>query len=336
MKKLLAIVLALVVIMGMSLGVVTANEVEYDGLIADAIEGEGTLSTLSAALNATGLDEALRGDGPFTVFAPTDEAFDALEDGVVDKLLANPEILEKVLLYHVVAGQFLAADAIDLDGEDVETLLGQTVAISVNAEVMVNSATVTDPDLTCNNGVIHVIDEVLLPALDIIDTAIMAPDFYTLVSAIEAAGLEEALKGEGPFTCFAPTDDAFGKLPEGLLEELLDNTDDLSKVLLYHVVSGEVTSADVLNLDGEEVETLLGQMIIISLEGDGVFVNDAEVTDVDIECSNGIIHVLDSVLIPDLEEEVDEELPETGLSFPYALMGVLVIGAGMGLKKQRK
>ncbi len=141
---------------------------------------------------------------------------------------------------------------------------------------------------------------------DIVDTAIAADDFETLVDAVVAADLVDALRAEGPFTVFAPTDEAFAALPEGTLESLLEDTDALADILLYHVVSGAVFAEDVVELDGAEVETLQGQSVTITIDEDGnVFVDDAQVTQTDIEATNGVIHVLDAVITPPEDTETE-------------------------------
>ncbi len=134
---------------------------------------------------------------------------------------------------------------------------------------------------------------------DIVDTAVDAGSFSTLVAAVDAAGLVETLKGEGPFTVFAPTDDAFAALPEGTVEDLLkpENKDKLTSILTYHVVPGKVMSSDLS--DGMTAETVEGSEVTIGTEG-GVTVNDANVTTADIEASNGVIHVIDKVLMPSM------------------------------------
>ena len=134
--------------------------------------------------------------------------------------------------------------------------------------------------------------------MDVVDTAINADDFNTLVTAITEADLVEALKAEGPFTVFAPTDAAFAALPEGVLDGLLENTDELRNVLLYHVVSGKVMAEDVVGLDGEMVETLFGEDVMVKVEDGMVYINDAQVITTDIEATNGVIHVIDAVLVP--------------------------------------
>ena len=139
---------------------------------------------------------------------------------------------------------------------------------------------------------------------DIVDTAVAAGDFTTLAAALEAAGLVETLKGEGPFTVFAPTDAAFAKLPAGTVDTLLkDPKGDLTQILTYHVVPGKVLAADVVKLDGQKVTTVQGGDLTVGVDGDKVSLTDAagntvNVTATDVEASNGVIHVIDGVLMP--------------------------------------
>ena len=132
---------------------------------------------------------------------------------------------------------------------------------------------------------------------DIVTTAVEAGNFKTLATALTETGLIEALQGDGPFTVFAPTDDAFAKLPEGTVESLLEDKETLKNILLYHVVSGEVTSKEVVNLT--KAETLNGKNINIKVSKGTVMINDAKVTGADVMASNGVIHVIDTVLIPE-------------------------------------
>ena len=134
--------------------------------------------------------------------------------------------------------------------------------------------------------------------MDIVDTAVSAGSFGTLVAAVKAAGLVDTLKGEGPFTVFAPTDDAFAKLPEGTLQDLLkpENKEKLKAILTYHVVAGKVMAADVVGMTS--AKTVNGQSLAIKVEGETVMVDDAKVVKTDIECSNGVIHVIDTVVLP--------------------------------------
>ena len=133
---------------------------------------------------------------------------------------------------------------------------------------------------------------------DVLDVALEADDFNTLITAVIEADLVAALKGDGPFTVFAPTDEAFAALPDGVLEGLLNNKEQLADILLYHVVSGKVMAEDVVEMNGAMVDTLHGEKIVINIKNDMVYINNSQVTVTDIEASNGVIHVIDTVLIP--------------------------------------
>lgn len=268
--------------------------------IVDTAVKAGSFKTLVAAVKAAGLVETLKGEGPFTVFAPTDAAFARLPKGTVESLLKpeNKAKLQAILTYHVVPGKVLASDVVKLSG--AKTVQGQQIDIAVkNGQVSVDAAKVLKTDILTSNGVIHVIDNVILPAdKDIVDTAVAAGSFNTLVAAVKAAGLVEALKAEGPLTVFAPTDDAFGKLPEGTVETLLkpENKDQLVAILTYHVVSGKVMASDVVELS--EAPTLNGKAASVQVQGGNVRIDKATVIATDIETSNGVIHVIDEVLLP--------------------------------------
>jgi len=393
-------------------------------IVENAIEA-GNFTTLVAAVSAAGLVDTLSGPGPFTVFAPTDDAFAKLPAGTIDTLLADPAgDLTDILLYHVVSGKVMAADVVNLTS--ATAVSGRILPIDTSDGVMVDGAKVVVTDIECSNGVIHVIDTVMIPPaaqyqasdtgsagfvtnvyntmlgrdpdvdglnsfaggldsgawgaaevfsavvfsqesmdmmagysnqmfaeslykvlgrsadadgaatwkamldagsskqdvvnaftrstefillaksygvtpftdnLDTIPvTAIKAGSFSTLVAAVGAAGLVDTLSGEGPFTVFAPTDDAFAKLPAGTIDTLLaDPSGTLTDILLYHVVSGKVMAADVVNLTS--APTVGGQSLSIDTS-DGVMVDGAKVIITDIHCSNGVIHVIDTVMIP--------------------------------------
>lgn len=275
--------------------------------IVDTAVADGRFTTLVAAVEAAGLVETLKGEGPFTVFAPTDDAFAALPEGTVESLLLpeNKQQLTDILLYHVVSGKVMAADVTGL--ESATTVLGKDIAIKVDmGNVYINDAQVIITDIETSNGVIHVIDAVILPPSDeeaesntIVDIAVADGRFTTLVAALQAAELVETLSGEGPFTVFAPTDDAFAALPAGTVEDLLlpENKQALTDILLDHVVSGKVMAADVVGLTS--ATTVLGKDLTITVTDGKVFLNDTvEVIITDIEASNGVIHVIDAVLLP--------------------------------------
>ena len=284
------------------------------GTIVDIAVGAGDFNTLVAAVTAAGLAETLQGEGPFTVFAPTDAAFAALPEGTVEALLEDPAgALTDILLYHVVAGKVMSGDL--SDGMTAETVQGAPITVGIaDGVVTINEATVVVADIEASNGVIHVIDAVILPPAEeeaaaeeapaelgtIVDIAVGAGDFNTLVAAVTAAGLAETLQGEGPFTVFAPTDAAFAALPEGTVEALLeDPAGALTDILLYHVVAGKVMSGDLS--DGMTAETVQGAPITVGIVDGVVTINEATVVAADIEASNGVIHVIDAVILPPAE-----------------------------------
>ncbi|WP_406656254.1 fasciclin domain-containing protein [Methanolobus sp. ZRKC2] len=478
--------------------------------IATTVADTESFGTLLVALETANLVDTLDSEGPFTVFAPTDEAFDKLPEGTVEALLADEEALNSVLTYHVVSGEYNSSSIVELD--NLTTVQGENVTISVvDDTVMINNATVTTTDIETSNGVIHIIDEVLIPPSmveemdnmtnatdtnttdanvtdtnvtdtnvtdanatdtnatdanatdsnetdeEVVDTALIGDDFVetnevnitesgyspskilitsgdgvtwvntddqshtvtakdgsfdsgpiepgsmysvlvsgtveytstgeedtyegiistgegvtdeavtendtadnvteediadnvtendtadnvteedmadnvteedmtdnesvdgnvtiaatvadtesfgTLLVALETANLVDTLDGEGPFTVFAPTDEAFDKLPEGTVEALLADEEALNSVLTYHVVSGEYNSSALVELDN--LTTVQGENVTISVVNDTVMINNATVTTTDIETSNGVIHVIDEVLIPpSMVEEMD-------------------------------
>lgn len=268
--------------------------------IVDTAVAAGSFKTLAAALQAADLVDALKGEGPFTVFAPTDEAFAKLPEGTVEMLLKpeNKAKLAAILTYHVVPGAVSSKEVVKLNG--AATLEGQRVNIVVDdGKVTVDNANVVKTDIECSNGVIHVIDSVILPeSKNLVEVAAGADTFNTLIAAAKAAGLAEALTGEGPLTVFAPTDDAFAKLPEGTVEMLLkpENKEKLAAILKYHVVAGRVYSEQAL--EAKEAETLLGPSIKIGVWGGKAMVNKSGLVATDIDAANGVIHVIDSVLMP--------------------------------------
>ena len=268
--------------------------------IVDTAVGAGSFKTLAAALGAADLVDTLKGDGPFTVFAPTDEAFKKLPEGTVAELLKpeNKAALAGILTYHVVPGSVMAEQVVKLTG--ATTVNGQRVDIKVDDNgVMVDGAKVVTTDIKCDNGVIHVIDSVILPADKTIpETASAAGSFGTLLAAVGAGGLAETLGSEGPFTVFAPTDEAFGALPAGTIETLLkpENKQQLVDILTYHVIPGRVYSPDALA--AKNAKTLQGTTVAIAATESGASVNGARLLTTDLDASNGVIHVLDEVLIP--------------------------------------
>ena len=295
------------------------NDEAVSKTIVDIAVEDGRFGTLVTALQAAGLVDTLSGEGPFTVFAPTDDAFAALPDGIVAGLLEDVPALTEVLTYHVVSGSVLAETVVGLTS--AATLQGEEVTIEVIdpnrppltiGNVMIDGATVIITDIVGSNGVIHVLDAVILPSAiaaslaesedpmvvskTIVDIAVEDGRFGTLVTALQAAGLVDTLSGEGPFTVFAPTDDAFAALPDGVVAGLLEDVPALTEVLTYHVVSGSVLAEQVVGLTS--AMTLQGSDVEVSVVDGSVMIDGAKVIITDIVGSNGVIHVIDAVILP--------------------------------------
>ena len=256
----------------------------------------GVHNSLVAALQHANLVATLGGPGPFTVFAPTDQAF--TDAGINLNDFDTPEenqTLTEILLHHVVSASVPSADV--KDGMMATTVNGDKVKFTVsNGAVSVGAAQVTTPDVLSSNGIIHVIDKVLMPPVDIPATAQTTGIHNSLVAAVIQADLLPTLQGPGPFTVFAPTDQAF--TDAGIDLASLDTPagkQQLSDILLYHVVSAEVPAKNVS--DCMLADAANGQQLSFSV-GDSVMVNDANVTLTDVITSNGLIHVIDKVLMP--------------------------------------
>ena len=260
----------------------------------------GIHDSLVNALTAANLVTTLQGDGPFTVFAPTDDAFAAAGIDLTSSF-NNEEItqLTDILTYHVVAGQVLAGDL--SDGMTASTVYPGNLTFTVNSDgVMVNDANVISANVPASNGVIHVIDKVLMPPTNLVDipTVATSTGIHTaLVAALAQADLVTTLQGDGPFTVFAPTDDAF--TAAGIDLSTFDTDEEiatLADILTYHVVSGAVMSSDLT--DGMTATAVNTDSLTFTVTADGVMVNDANVVSADVEASNGVVHVIDKVLMP--------------------------------------
>ena len=261
----------------------------------------GSLQTLLTAAKAAGMVDALRGKGPLTVFAPSDAAFDKLSKDTLTSLLKpeNKAKLAAILSFHVVVGEVPAS--VVVASKSLTSLQGEPLLIDSKDGVKIGTAKVTKTDVWASNGVIHIIDSVMLPPerKDIVATAIAAGSFKTLVKALTAGGLAEALQGEGPFTVFAPTDAAFGKLDSATLADLLrpENKAKLVSILKYHVVAGRVLARDVVGIEGATTLEGSAAPIVVSKNG-AVCVGGANVVSTDVLASNGVIHVIDAVMLP--------------------------------------
>lgn len=314
---------------GMHAAMGMTGTINVIGTVVDIIVNSDSHQTLESAVIAANLAETLNGDGPFTVFAPSDNAFDGLPEGALDLILANADQLTDVLLNHVHSGNVLSTDL--SDGMSVSTLNQTNLSVSIDGmTVMIDLATVTQADLIATNGVVHVIDKVLLPDFGQVDTTVYSiikasPIHTILETAIDAAELGETLSGDGPFTVFAPTDDAFDALPTGLLDELLADVSSLTEILLHHVHSGNVLSTDLT--DEMEVPTLNNDVLIVSLDAGVVMIDMSTVIQADILASNGVVHVLNTVLLADDEPTlINTFFNEKDVKYLYTinLLGELV------------
>jgi transforming growth factor-beta-induced protein len=269
-----------------------------------AIEDEN-FSILVEALTKANLVSALEGTGPYTVFAPSNDAFSALfaELGVSGINELSAEALEPILLYHVINAQVKSSDISNGYVTTMNTAtpdnMGSSLLVNIDNGVMLNnSSKVSTADIMGNNGIIHVIDQVILPP-SVVDLAITNGNFSILVDALIKADLVNALSSEGPFTVFAPTNAAFETLFSDLGVTGIDDltAEALAPILLYHVVGDNVNAAEVasgmvptLNTDSD---------LNIKVSEMGVQINDASnVIVVDVQGSNGVIHVIDKVVLP--------------------------------------
>lgn len=273
--------------------------------IVDTAVKAGNFKTLVAAVQAAGLVDTLKGPGPFTVFAPTDEAFAKIPKATLDGLLADKALLTAVLGYHVLSSTVVRAD-VPL-GKAITPLSGGFFKIESAGGLKITDgrnrvSTITATDILASNGVVHLVDRVLLPAnKDIVATAAALPDFSILVEAVVAAGLAGTLQGTGPFTVFAPTNAAFAALLTELglsKARLLADTALLTKVLTYHAVPARVLQAEVpVNT---AITTVQGQSFTVnaSLAITDQSMRSSTIVATDVFASNGVIHVVDKVLLP--------------------------------------
>ncbi len=321
MKKSMMILFSVVMLVVMAVGSVGAANVadssDFVPNIMDIAAADDRFDTLEAAVKAANLADALAAPGNLTVFAPTDDAFAALPAELINALLADPSgALTQILLYHVVPGSFDSSAV--LASSSLATLQGNDLTVSLrNGKPYVNDSQIILTDIHAKNGIIHVIDAVMVPPVALPDTgtsemmvdksglptiaeiAIADGRFDTLVAALSAAGLAETFLQPGDYTVFAPTDDAFAALPAGTVETLLaDPKGLLTDILLFHVVSDSL-SRDQIATDDNIPTLLAGRSLTVNHEGSNIVdINGAKLLITDIQASNGTIHVIDSVLIP--------------------------------------
>jgi uncharacterized surface protein with fasciclin (FAS1) repeats len=297
--------------------------------IVSYLENDGRFTTLLTALEVANLKETLATGGPFTLMAPTDEAFAQVPADLLEAVLADQELLTKVLLYHVLDGRQGAGSLIYRS--TATTLEGNPILVTVeNRKVKVNGNTVLNANRYTGNGIVHVVDGVLLPPdpaitiNSIVDILELDGRFTTLLAALEATDLKEAVATLPALTLFAPTDEAFAALPEGTVEALLADPDALANILLYHVL-GERKGAIQLLLAGS-ADTLQGDAISISLEHYKVWINESTVLSPNVKGPNGIVHVIDAVLLPPMPSDNLVSLLENDGRFTTLLTALELTG----------
>jgi transforming growth factor-beta-induced protein len=284
-----------------------SDDLKQVGNIVEVAQASGNFKTLLAAAKAAGLADTLATKENLTVFAPTDAAFAKLPAGTIDALLKDVPALRNILTYHVVDGKVPSSVAVTL--KEATMLNGQKVSVRYDGkELFINESKVITADIKAKNGIIHVIDTVLIPAApavglgnvaelgNIVEVASAAGSFKTLLAAAGAAGLADTLATTENITLFAPTDEAFAKLPAGTVEALLNDLPALRNILTYHVIGARVPASDAVTLT--EATMLNGAKVKVRFDGQDLFINDSKVITKDIKAKNGIIHIIDTVLIP--------------------------------------
>ena len=278
-------------------GSIIVNNVSNNS-VYDIVSNSADHTTLKTAIDACSLDGVLAGPGPFTLFAPTDSAFSNLPAGTVTALLSNIPALTQILEHHVVADSVMSTML--TNNQIVNTLLGTDVTVTINANgVYIDNAMVTFADIVADNGVVHIIDAVLMPSTStnsIYEIVSNSNSHTTLKTAIDACSLYGTLSGPGPFTLFAPTDSAFNLLPSGTLTALLNDIPQLTSILLHHAVNDSVMSTMLTN--NQIVTTINGTDITVTINSGGVYIDNAKVTFADIIADNGVVHIIDLVLLP--------------------------------------
>lgn len=272
-----------------------------EGNIIQVIEQSG-LNTLVALVGKAGLVDTLKQIPACTVFGPTDEAFERLPPALLLELTSNVTLLAEVLKFHVLGSNVYSSDlSNDLLAESLFAPFKVRANIYDRGSVITaQGERVINPNVNATNGVLHVINGVMLPAFYNIPVFVTKDrHFSTLLTAVKTAGLVETLEG-GPFTLFAPTDEAFAKLPADVLKRLLEDKDALTKVLTYHVVPTTVYAAAIVYDPTRvaELKTVEGQNVILRYDESGVQVDNARVVEADLSVTNGVIHAIDTVLIP--------------------------------------
>ncbi len=288
--------------------------------IYDIVSNSTDHTTLKAAVDACGLGGVLSDPAAtLTLFAPTDAAFNALPAGTVTALLADIPLLTDILKHHVVGASVMSSML--SNNQVVTTLLGTDVTVTINSSgVYIDNAMVTIADIVADNGVVHVIDAVLVPPTTIYDIVSNSSAHTTLKAAVDACGLDGFLSDPAAtLTLFAPTDAAFNALPAGTVTALLADIPLLTDILKHHVVGASVMSSMLSN--NQVVTTLLGTDVTVTINSMGVYIDNAMVTVADIVADNGVVHVIDAVLIPTTTDIIDYSNLEKTYLYSVNILG---------------
>jgi len=318
--------------------------------IIETAQANGGFTTLLAALEAASLTSALEADGNFTVFAPTDAAFDMVGEKLLNAIIEDTDTLTALLQQHVVGASVDSLTALTLNGAQAETLGGALIDVLIQTNgdgervLTFGGATVVQKDIQTTNGIIHVIDAVVVgdvtlpaPQMTITDIVKSQPEnFSTLLAALEATDLDMTLDTlDGSFTVFAPTNAAFEKLGQDAITALLSDTDTLNDILLYHVLSGQVLAADAVSVAQSNmpmVEALNEDNITLSLSGETLYLNLSQVTATNVMAQNGIVHVIDTVLTPPAERGVPTDtIGETAVAAGFSTLVSLLDTANINI-----
>ena len=254
----------------------------------------GVFTDLAGGVVSAGLVDTLRGAGPFTVFAPTDAAFGKLPPAVLKAVQNDPAMLKTVLTYHVVPGLLMAAT---LKPGKLTSVAGAELTVTKDGDTTyINGSPIAKADVLASNGVIHVMGDVLVPPLgDVVKVATTLPGFATLAKLLTDADLVKTLQGAGPFTVFAPTDDAFARVPSATLTAVGADPKLLAKVLTYHVVAGKLSTSD---LKPGKLTTVAGVDLTVTRTDGVVSIDGHPIAVGNVQATNGVIHVMGDVLLP--------------------------------------
>jgi transforming growth factor-beta-induced protein len=300
-------------------GATTSTTASGPDIVGTALTA-GVFTELAGLATDAGLVPTLRG-GPFTVFAPTDDAFAKVPVAILHAVQADPKLLATVLTYHVVPGALKVAD---LKPGPLKTVAGIDLTVTKDGDTTyINGNPIAKGDITASNGVIHVMGDVLVPPIgDISKVATTLPGFATLAKLVTAADLVKTLQGDGPFTVFAPTDDALAKLPADVVKAITSDPALLKKVLTYHVVAGKLSTSD---LKEGELKTVSGDSITITKANGVTFVNGNPIAVGNVQATNGVIHVIGDALVPPLGDIVKVATTLPG----FSTLAGLVTTAGL-------